>query len=387
MQYRAFGKTGCDVSTLGFGCMRLPLEEGAGTDMSRIDIAATTRLLDSAIAQGVNYVDTAYPYHEGHSEPVVGKVLEELKQRGNVMLATKMPSWAINTAEDMQKYFDEQCQRLRTEYIDFYLLHTLNKGYWPKLRDLGALEFLEKLKRQGRIRHIGFSFHDDLPVFEEILGAYDWEFCQIQYNYMDEAYQAGSAGLVQAVQKGMGVVIMEPLRGGNLAQTPPPDIQAVWDAAPVRRTPAEWALRWLLDKAGVSVILSGMNTQEQLDENLRVCADHKPDTLMPAELDAIHKVRDIFSAKVKVPCTACNYCMPCPSGVNIPGVFRIYNQYGLFGNRQWAAGMYNFIMAATDERADHCVACGQCEEACPQHIQIIDTLKQAHATLEACGMP
>lgn len=383
MQYRTFGNTGCQVSALGFGCMRLPLV--TPNDMSSIDEAATARLLESALEKGVNYLDTAYPYHNERSEPVIGKILEASKQRKNVYLATKMPSWAVQTRSDMVKFFEEQCQKLRTDHIDFYLLHNLNKSFWPKLYNLGVLDFLDELKREGRVREVGFSFHDDFPVFKEIIDAYAWGFCQIQYNYMDEKLQAGTKGFEYACSKGMGVAIMEPLRGGNLAQTPPADIQAIWDAAPVKRTPAEWALRWLLNKAGVSIVLSGMNTQAQVDENCQVCAEHTPSSLSSAEEDCIGKVRDLFMSKIKVPCTACGYCLPCPAGVNIPAVFNIYNQYHLFHNKFWVAVMYNYVLAELNERADACVACGRCEQACPQHIAIINELKTCHIELEACG--
>ena len=387
MQYRAMGEMGMLVSALGFGCMRLPLTDPTGKNMADIDEAATDALLHSALEKGINYIDTAYGYHEGRSEVVVGKLLAASGKRKQVHLATKLPSWLIQTRADMDKYFAEQCQRLHTDYIDFYLVHTLNKSYWPHLRDLGVLDFLEGLRRQGRIRHFGFSFHDDGPVFMDILQAHDWDFTQIQYNYLDENFQAGSAGFNRAVEKGMGVVVMEPLRGGSLARKPPQEVQAIWDAAPAKRSPAEWALRWLWDKEGVSVVLSGMNGQDQLDENCRVADEHRSNSLTPAELDSIHAARDVFHSKLKVPCTACNYCMPCPSGVNIPGIFHIYNQHSLFQDRAWCSGMYNFSMAATKERADHCVACGQCQEACPQHIEIIERLKEAHAVLEACGNP
>ena len=385
MQYRHFGRTGCKVSALGFGCMRLPLTDPAGKDVTKIDMVASDRLLRSALEQGVNYFDTAYPYHEGRSEGALGKIMAGTGRRKDVYLATKMPTWFIQSREDMEKYFGEQCQRLQTEYIDFYLIHTLNKVTWPRVRDLGVIDYLEGLKRQGRVRHFGFSFHDDAPVFMDILDVYNWDFVQIQYNYLDENFQAGTAGFQKAVQRGMGMVIMEPLRGGNLARKPPENIQKLWDAAPVRRTPAEWALRWLLDKAGVSVILSGMNAQEQLDENCRVASAHEPGSLTAAEVQTIEAVRDVFHSTLKVPCTACNYCMPCPAGVNIPAIFNIYNQYGLFRDEFWCNGMYNFSLASTGERADNCVACGQCEESCPQHIEIIERLREAHGVLDSIG--
>lgn len=384
MQYRTLGKSGVQVSALGFGCMRLPI---VGEDVGAIDKVATKKLLAKAIELGVNYVDTAYVYHNGQSESVIGEIIEALGARSKVLLATKMPVWDVRSRADMQKYFDEQCQRLRTDYLDFYLLHTLNKQYWPQVRDAGVLDFLADMQAQGRIRHSGFSFHDDLTVFKEIVDAHPWEFCQIQYNYLDEEMQAGTEGLRYAAERDMGIIIMEPLRGGNLAQDPPADIQKVWDDSGFTRSPAEWALRWLLDKPEVSVILSGLNAESHLEENAAVCASHLPCSLTPAEKQAIATVAELYSTRFQVPCTGCRYCMPCPSGVNIPAIFNIYNQFGLFGNKHWCTGMYNFALAATDERADKCVECGQCEEACPQQIAIIQKLKEAHVALEACATP
>lgn len=384
MQYRTLGKSAVKVSTLGFGCMRLPI---VGEDVGNIDKAATKKLLSRAFELGVNYVDTAYVYHNGNSESVIGECIEELGMRSKILLATKMPVWDVHNRADMQKFFDEQCKNLRTDYLDFYLLHTLNKIYWPQVRDAGVLDFLADMQAQGRIRHSGFSFHDDVSIFKEIVDAHPWEFCQIQYNYLDEELQAGTEGLHYAAARDIGVVIMEPLRGGNLAQTPPADIQQVWDSCPVKRSPADWALRWLLDKPEVSVILSGLNNESHLEENARVCAEHLPGTLSPVEQQAIATVAELYSTRFPVPCTGCRYCMPCPSGVNIPAIFNVYNQFSLFGNRQWCAGMYNFAMASTHERADNCVECGQCEESCPQQIAIIEKLKEAHKVLEACGMP
>lgn len=383
MQYRKFGKTGCKVSTLGFGCMRLPHLDN---DLGKIDVPATTKLLRTAVNLGVNYVDTAYVYHKGQSEPVMGAIIEDLGLRSQLYLATKMPVWEIKSRADMERVFDEQCARLRTDYIDFYLLHSLNKSWWPQVREAGALEFLDDMRKQGRIRHCGFSFHDDLGLFKEIVDAHPWEFCQIQYNYLDEALQAGTEGLMYAAERGLGVVVMEPLRGGNLAQTPPADIQAVWDATAFKRSPADWALRWLLHHKEVSVILSGMNDEAQLTENAAVCADQLPHALSPAEQEALDSVAKLYATRFQVPCTGCAYCMPCPSGVSIPAIFNVYNQYGLFGNKQWCGAMYNFALSAT-EKADQCVECGQCQEACPQHIEIIEKLKEAHKVLTDCGFP
>ncbi len=384
MQYREFGKTGQKVSTLGFGCMRLPV---VGDNNAQVDEKATNALVGMALEKGINYFDTAWGYHGGNSEATLGKALDMHKARSTVFVADKMPPWEITCQNDMEKIFIAQCARLRSGYIDFYLLHNINKTHWAKMRELGALDFLHRLQKEGRVGHVGFSFHDELSVFKDIVDSYDWDFCQIQYNYLDEELQAGTDGLDYAAKKGMGVVVMEPLRGGNLARKPPEEIQALWDSAQTKYSPAEWALRWLFDKPEISVVLSGMNEKRQMEENCRIASEHVTQTMTNAQFNLIYRARELFLSRFKTPCTTCAYCMPCPSGVNIPGIFRVFNEYGLFGDKNWCGGMYNANMAATESTAANCVQCGQCEEACPQKIAIIETLQEAHRELSACGMP
>lgn len=381
MQYRQFGRSSLTVSALGFGCMRLPILGKWPEDAAAIDEAKARTLLLTAAEAGINYVDTAWPYHNGNSEPFVGKTLADAGLRKKIHIATKLPSWEIQSRADMERIFAEQCEKLRTDYLDLYLLHTLNRSYWKKLVACGALDFLERLKREGRILYAGFSFHDDASVFQEILDGWDWDFCQIQYNFLDEDLQAGTAGFEQAVKKGTAVVIMEPLKGGALARPAPPDMQAIWDSAAPGRSPVEWALRWLWDKAGVSTLLSGMNSLEQLEENCRICDRTQADCLSDAERDAYARARELYMARNKVNCTACAYCMPCPSGVSIPAVFQLYNDLALFDDQFYTAHLYNNL-AVAGAYAELCTECGQCVEQCPQQLPIPEKLKEAHAVLQ-----
>jgi len=376
MLYRQIGRTGKTASILGFGCMRLPL---SGKDSAAIDEGRAEALLQAAVERGVNYIDTAYPYHDKACEPFLGRVLKK-GLREKVFLATKLPPWEVSTLEDCDRLLDEQLTRLRTGQIDFYLLHALKREWWEKLKRLGIREFLDRAVRDGRIGYAGFSFHDELTPFQEIIDAYDWSLCQIQFNYMDEEMQAGRAGLEYAAGKGLGVVVMEPLRGGALAKEAPKDVQHIWDRSPIRRSPAEWALRWAWDTPEVSVVLSGMNSLDQLEENCRIAADARPHVLGEDEKALIQEAKSCYRHRIRIPCTACGYCMPCPSGVNIPRIFSIYNDRFIYGDRRWSHLMYVFASNA-DERADTCLECGECEEACPQGISIIEELKTAHETL------
>lgn len=376
MLYREFGTTGELVSNLGFGCMRLPVLD---RQEDRIDEDLARRMLRSAIDQGVNYVDTAYPYHKGMSEFFVGRALQD-GYRDRVFLATKLPSWEVTSRQDCDRILAEQLERLQTGVIDGYLLHALKKEWWEKLKGLGVLEFLDQAIRDGRIRYAGFSFHDECDQFKAIVDDFDWSFCQIQYNFMDEDVQAGTEGLFYAAGKGLGVVVMEPLRGGNLARSVPGDIQALWDQAPEKRSPAEWALRWVWDHPEVSVVLSGMTALDQVEENCRIAAAAEPNALSEAELEVIEQVRQRYRERIKVDCTACGYCMPCPNGVNIPRIFSVYNDRFIFGDERWSHLMYAFASNA-GEHASSCIECGECEEVCPQGISIIETLKECHEVL------
>ncbi|GFZ29773.1 aldo/keto reductase [Clostridium zeae] len=379
MLYREFGKTNEKVSILGFGCMRLPLIPGG--DPSQIDEEKSMGLVRYAIDNGVNYIDTAYPYHGngmtrggGASEPFVGRALKD-GYREKVKLATKLPSWLIQSRSDMDKYLNEQLERLDTDHIDFYLVHALNKTDWERLKANGIDEFLDTAIKDGRIKYAGFSFHDKLEVFKEIVDYYNWSFCQIQYNYLDEEFQAGTEGLEYAAARGLGVTIMEPIRGGKLVNIPD-EAKEAFDKADVKRSPAEWALKWVWNHPEVKVVLSGMNTLEQLVENIKAAGETPENSLTEKELAIVDEVKTIIKGKMKVNCTACGYCMPCPAGVNIPRCFSAYNTYNMF------PGDKSYENLPAKEKATSCVKCGKCEQHCPQSLPIrehLQTIKEVFA--------
>lgn len=382
MLYRKFGKTNEMVSVLGFGCMRLPI---IGNDPTNIDEDKAIGMVRHAIDAGVNYVDTAYPYHGtgfsqgGASEPFVAKALKD-GYREKVKLATKLPSWLIKSRADMDKYLNEQLERLETDTIDFYLVHSLNKSYWPILTETGISEFLDQAIKDGRIKYAGFSFHDQAELFKEIVDYYDWSFCQIQYNYLDENYQAGREGLEYAAKKGLGIAIMEPLRGGNLINLPT-EAKNIIDQADVKRTPAEWALRWVWNLPEVSVVLSGMTTMDQVVENIKVAQEAQPNSLTAKEMAIVDEVKKLFNERIKVNCTACSYCMPCSAGINIPMCFATYNDYWIFDGTPAAKQRYEFL-AKISAPASNCVECGKCESHCPQGIAISKELKKVKQLFE-----
>ncbi|MDH4138338.1 MAG: aldo/keto reductase, partial [Anaerolineae bacterium] len=338
------------------------------------------RMLHYAIDHGVNYVDNAYSYHRGNSEAFVGRALQG-GYRERVKLATKLPSWLVKAPKDLNRYLNEQLERLQTETIDFYLLHSLNEQHWPKLRDLNVFNWAEKAMADGRIGYLGFSFHDRYEVFQEIVDAYDhWTFCQIQYNYMDEEHQAGTRGLKYAADRGLAVVVMEPIRGGQLARNPPRAIMELWDTAARKRTPADWALQWVWNHPEVSLVLSGMSTLKQVKQNVASASQSGPGTLTADELALIARVRDKYRELCPVHCTQCKYCLPCPSGVNIPRVLEIYNGAIMYNDHRRARGFYNWLKE--EERADSCTQCAQCEELCPQEIEIVEWLAKIHQLLD-----
>lgn len=369
MQFRRFGRTGVKVSILGFGCMRFPM---IGDDSSQIDEPQATEMLRYAINNGVNYIDTAYPYHEGKGESFVGRALKD-GYRDRVNLATKMPVWLVNSYEDFDRFFNEQLERLETDHIDFYLMHALNEERWEKIVNLDVIKWIEIEKAKGRIRHIGFSFHDSYDAFVKIIDDYDrWEFCQVQYNYMDEEFQAGTRGLKYAFSKGLGIIVMEPILGGNLAN-PPEIINSIWDEAIHKRTPAEWALQWVWNKLEVSVVLSGMSNMQQVEENVESADLARADAFTQDDLDIVARVRDKYREIQPISCTDCRYCMPCPNGVNIPHNFMIYN-VGMMYNKMSRVKQWFALMRDKGSSAASCIQCGQCEEKCPQKIKIIDWL-------------
>jgi len=350
--------------------MRLPLNSD---DSSDIDTERAKRMVRAAIDRGVNYIDTAYPYHGGNSEAFVAETLQD-GYREKVHLATKLPTWLIETREDMDKYLNEQLERLQTDRIDYYLIHALDKQRWAKITELGLFDFMNTAVSDGRVKYIGFSFHDDVDTFKTIIDAYDWDFCQIQYNYLDTEEQAGTEGLAYAYEKHIGIIVMEPLRGGELTGTIPDEVAEVWKTAPQKRSPAEWALRWIWNDPRVTVVLSGMSTEEQADENIAVAETAEADAFSDDELALISAVRSIYLDKIAVPCTSCRYCMPCPHGVNIPEAFGYYNKAMMFENTERFRNEYRKNNA--DHLADLCIACGECEPKCPQHIPIISSLEK-----------
>jgi len=368
MRFRRFGKLDWQVSALGFGAMRLPV---IGSDHSKVDEPEAIKMIRYAIDHGVNYVDTAYPYHAGNGEIVVGKALSD-GYRERVRLATKMPLWNINSREDMDRVFEEQLKKLKTDYVDFYLLHALDKERWIKAKNLNVFDWAERVVSEDRIKYLGFSFHDDYEAFKEIIDGYDkWTLCQIQYNYENEEVQAGTRGLKYAAGKGLAVVIMEPLLGGTLAN-PPPAVKQIWDEA--GKDPVEMALQWLWNKPEVSVVLSGMSTMEQVKRNIEFASRPGVGILAEEDLRLIARVHVKYRELRPIPCTKCGYCMPCPNGVDIPGNFEIYNNgvsYNSMGSARW---IYNGLPA--ERRASACVACRTCEEKCPQKIKISEWMQR-----------
>jgi len=362
-----------DLSILGFGCMRLPTRENG-----QIDEDQATGMIRYAIDHGVNYVDTAYPYHNGESEPVVGRALAD-GYREKVYLATKLPSWLIKNREDMDRYLDEQLERLRTDHIDFYLVHGLVRPFWENLTALGVTDFLTEALADGRIRYAGFSFHDTTALFREIVKSYDWTFAQIQYNFMDEHYQAGTEGLEYAAKKGLGIVVMEPIRGGLLARNLA-GISEIWKKAKVRHSPADWALRWVWNHPEVTVVLSGMSTPEQVRQNMAIADSGVPLSLTRSEIALYRKVRKELEKRITIPCTGCRYCGPCPHGVSIPECFEFYNSAHMYDNEEQGKQLYTMFLGGffdgTPHYASVCKECGECEEKCPQSLPIRKHLRE-----------
>jgi predicted aldo/keto reductase-like oxidoreductase len=392
MQYRKLGPIDWAASILGYGCMRLPttgegvfVPELKGT-FSVIDEERSIEMLSYAIEHGVNYLDTGYPYHGGACEPFIGRFLDEFGYRDRVRVATKLPVWLVERYEDFDRLLDIQLERLQADHVDIYLLHGLRRAWWRRVRDLGVLRWAEGARADGRIRHLGFSFHDTADVLEEIVEAYDGcELCQIQYNFIDVGeqrdLQAGVKGLKLAASRGLAIVVMEPLRGGRLATAPPP-VEALWDTAAVKRTPAEWALRWVWNHPEVSVVLSGMTKLAEVKENLATAEAAAPDSMTREELVLVSRVREAYRSLCPIPCTMCYYCMPCPNGVNIPGNFALYNMSKMYDTLEAERSAYARILGhEQDAQASRCVQCGRCEEICPQHIEIISWLAHVHQVL------
>lgn len=371
MQYRKFGNTNEEISILGFGAMRLPIVDGKD---DQIDYEKATAMVRYAFDHGVNYLDTAYPYHGGKSELFCAQVIKD-GYREKIKLATKLPVWEVKSYEDMMRLLDEQLAKLEVEYIDFYLLHALKQSYWDICTKNDYKTFLDEAKAQGKIRYAGFSFHDSMDLFKEIADDYDFDFCQIQMNYLDDHYQGGIEAMKYANAKGMGVIIMEPLRGGMLAKPEQPeDIQALWDSCEEQRSPAAWALKYLWNFPEIGIVLSGMTTMEQVVENVETASDSVAGGLTAREEETIQQVKQIYEDRTLVPCTNCKYCLPCPQGVNIPENFWAYNHASIFGDEGKAQFWINGWLEP-EKRASNCVECGECEGKCPQGIEIIKHLQ------------
>lgn len=375
MQYRK-DKKGNDISLLGYGCMRFTRKGGG------IDIDKAEREVMAAIRGGVNYLDTAYIYPG--SEAAVGEILRRNRCRDQVNLATKLPHYLIKSMDGVEKTFQEELRRLGTDHIDYYLMHMLTDlATWEKLKKLGMEEWIAGKLASGQIRNIGFSYHGSTPMFKRLVDAYDWDFCQIQYNYMDEASQAGVEGLRYAHGKGLPVIIMEPLRGGRLVDLLPESAKALFARDPAGRTPAGLAFRWLYDQPEVTCVLSGMNSMEMVEQNLAAASDGRPGCMTDSDRALIEAVKAEILAHVKVGCTGCGYCMPCPKGVDIPGTFRCYNAMYSEGK---ASGRRDYLqctaMRKDPSSASQCVGCGRCESHCPQGIAIRRELAAAAGELE-----
>lgn len=382
MKYRKFGKLDFEVSALGFGCMRLPgldVDNTRATNNPNINEPEAIAMIRHAIDHGVNYLDTAAVYHGGNSERVLGKALQD-GYREKVKVATKMPVWTIKCNEDLDKTLNEQLQKLQTGHIDFYLLHGLRQASLKKIEELKILEWAEKALADGRIEHLGFSFHDNYDAFKNIIDAYDnWAFCQIQYNILDTKLQAGTRGLRYAASKGLAVVIMEPLLGGKLAN-PSESIQAEWDRSSTKRTPADGSLQWLWDQPEISVVLSGMTEMQQVTENLASADASEIGAMTEADLKIIELVQKKYEDSGLISCTGCEYCLPCQNNVNIPNIFRIFNRKVALNDLRSRQTAYQGL--PPEMKADNCLFCLECEAKCPQQIPISQWLVQLHDFLE-----
>jgi len=382
MKYRVFGKTGLQISALGFGCMRLPV---IGKDKSQIDEKKAMEMVHLAIDRGVNYFDTAYPYHGkdfsagGSGEPFLAKAFKKA-DRDKFHIATKLPSWLVGSRKDMDRFLNEQLERLDTGYIDFYLLHALKRSLWDKLLRNGVLEFFDNAIKAGKIRYAGFSFHDDLTLFKEVVDAYDWSLCQIQYNYFDVDYQAGREGLEYAAERDIAVVVMEPLRGGLLVKDLPEETRQIFEETASERSEAEWAFRWLWNQPGVSTVISGMSYLDHVKENLKLAENISEAPWSSKDENAVRTARRVLNELQKVNCTTCGYCMPCPEGVDIPFNLALSNDHHIFKDPN-AGNRYKMVLGES-ERASNCVQCGECLEKCPQQILIPDELEHVAELFE-----
>jgi uncharacterized protein len=386
MKFRKMGSLGWEVSALGFGCMRLPTVQTE--DGEKINETEAIRIIRHGIDNGINYVDTAWPYHGGESELVVGKALLN-GYREKVKLVSKLPTWELKESEDVDKFLTQQLDKLQTSYLDIYLVHGLSRERFELIKKLGILAKMEEEKKKGRIKYIGFSFHDGVEIFKEIIDFYPWDVCQIQHNYVDDHYQAGEEGLRYAASKGIAVIIMEPLKGGKLAQAND-EMEKILEKAPEKHKMADWGLRYVFNKPEVSVVLSGMGSMDMVIENLETASTCDPGSLTKDELATVDKLKAVFQKAILVPCTSCGYCMPCPYGINIPTNFFCLNEIGLGADRNRVLMFYNRL-ATTDEQLQNspnsgsssmCTKCGECIPKCPQGIDIPGELEKVTEVLQ-----
>ncbi|WP_459202203.1 aldo/keto reductase [Methanococcus sp. CF] len=380
MLYRTNPKNGDKLSILGFGAMRLPTKEDGSVDEEK-----ATKMVHYAIDNGVNFVDTAWPYHMGESEKFLGRALSN-EYREKVKLSTKLPTWMVNSREDMDKYLNAQLERMNTDCIDYYMIHTLTGPAWERVKELGIIEFLDSAKADGRIINAGFSYHGTQADFAPIVDGYDWDFCLIQYNFLDEKIQAGTDGLKYAASKGLGVFVMEPLRGGNLSGKAPEEVMEIWNEADTKRTTVEWALRWVWNHPEVTCVLSGMTEPEQVEENVKLANEGYPNSLTEKELNLVKRVGSKYGELLKINCTGCGYCMPCPAKVDIPTCFDTYNKLHMFHDEslrfQYFALLSDMLWTNEPHFASQCTNCGICLEHCPQNIQIPEMLEKVVAEFE-----
>ena len=372
MRYREFGKTGIQLSSLAFGTMRLPTLNNVNENINESE---AVKMIRYGIDNGINYIDTAYMYHGGNSETVVGKALKD-GYREKVYIADKLALWGCKTYEDLDEVFETQLKRLNTNCIDFYLVHCLQREFWSKREELQLLKWCDNIRKSGKIKHLGFSFHDTLDVFKSIVDGYDWEFCQIQYNYVNEDIQAGTEGLNYAASKGLPVMIMEPLLGGMLANPPKP-IKKVWDETNLN--PAATALKWLWNKPEITTVLSGMSSMEQLIENLKAADISFKGSLTQNEQETINNSLNAFNNLMKVPCTKCAYCLAeCPKKIPIPEILAGYNLYET--NQVLYSMLYSQV--PEEHNASACIECKKCEKKCPQEINISELMPKIHNLLK-----